>query len=77
MGIEVYDNLDSWWKEREMADKVLEEWESRRIIKRCKNKCFDRIDGQKIPRMYSYDPEHEDDPGYCQRCRHAEGELIL
>jgi hypothetical protein len=60
-------NIGEWNREKEMRDKALERWERSVKIKRCS--C-----GR--PYSYGYYPVN-DDPGECQYCRDAEGDLVL
>jgi hypothetical protein len=60
-------SMKDWNEERKTRDRQLEEWERHVKVKRCH--C-----GQAY--SYGYYPV-EDDPGACQYCRDAEGDLIL
>jgi hypothetical protein len=60
-------SMKDWNEETKIRDRQLEQWERSVKIKRCH--C-----GQAY--SYGYYPV-ESDPGQCQYCRDAEGELIL
>jgi len=59
--------IGEWNAEGKIRDKALEAWERGVKIKRCH--CGNAY-------SYGYYPV-EDDPGECQRCRDAEGDLVL
>lgn len=65
---ELIDNfsIGEWNRMKENRDQALENWERTVHIKKCR--CG-------MPYSYGYPPV-EDDPGECQSCRGAEGELF-
>jgi hypothetical protein len=64
---QVYNTMKEFNDMRKAEDQMLQEWERHIKIRKCS--CGDNY-------SYGYYPV-EDDPGACQSCRGAEGELIL